>query len=231
MVPGLVDQWGEPIDTLPPPMKPKEKPCPDGKVKDAAGNCVDKPCSTFENRIKQVIDAEGGFVNALADSGGATDKGIAWKTWKENAKSVLGVEPTLDNLKNLTDAQAQQIYRHEFWDAISADQINDGDVRYLLFDFTVNSGKGNAVMTLQRVLNGVGFSLKVDGGMGEKTLNSLNNANQLELYTKLKKARIDFIENIPKKKPSQKKFMNGWLNRIRKFNQKDKEHMYNVNCN
>ena len=140
MMPGLLDQRGEPMDTLSPPIKPKEKPCLDGKVKDAAGNCVDKPCNQFENRVKQVINAEGGFVDDPADSGGATNKGIAWKTWKNNAKSVLGVQPTLDNLKNLTDAQAKQIYRHTFWDAISADQINDGDVRYLLFDFYVNSG-------------------------------------------------------------------------------------------
>ncbi len=240
----LIDERGEPLKEDPKKKKESGKeekdPCPDGKVKGSDGNCIDKPCNTFENRIKQVINTEGGFVNDPTDKGGATNKGIAWRTWKANAKSVLGVEPTLDNLKNLTDAQAKEIYRYKFWDAISADQINDGDVRYLLFDFYVNSGGGyikhngkihnGAITILQRVLNTLGNHLIIDGGMGLNTLKAINNTDPIELYNKLKQARIDFITDIPKKNHSQKKYLNGWLNRVKKFKQKDKEHKHNVNC-
>ena len=248
----LIDERGEPLREDPKKKKESGKeekdPCPDGKVKDSDGNCIDKPCNTFENRIKQVINTEGGFVNDPTDKGGATNKGIAWRTWQANAKSVLGVEPTLDNLKNLTDAQAKEIYRYKFWDAISADQINDGDVRYLLFDFYVNSGP-RSIKVLQKTLNMLGSTLKVDGGMGLKTLEAINLANPIQLYSKLKQARIDFLnDNVQKnvthylkrhpkaserdlKKYTQKRFINGWLNRVKKFKQKDKEHKYNVNCN
>ncbi len=230
----LIDERGEPLKEDPKKKKESGKeekdPCPDGKVKGSDGNCIDKPCNTFDNRIKQVINTEGGFVNRGTDKGGATNKGIAWDTWKANAKSVLGVEPTLDNLKNLTDAQAKEIYRYKFWDAIDADQINDGDVRYLLFDFYVNS-KGWAIKKIQRTLNTMGNHLIVDGGMGPNTLRAINKADPVQLYNGLKKARVDFFHKIVKNDSTQKANLKGWLNRMEIFKQKDKEHKYNANCN
>ena len=63
-------------------------------------NCnEDDDCNTFENAISKVLNTEGGFVDDPADPGGATNKGIAWKTWQSFAKSILGKEPTLQNLK------------------------------------------------------------------------------------------------------------------------------------
>ena len=161
----------------------------------------------------------------------------------------MGVEPTLDNLKNLTDAQAKEIYRHKFWDAISADQINDGDVRYLLFDFYVNSPVGS-IKTIQEVLNGLGESLVVDGRFGVKTLNAINKySSDIRLYNNFKEARYLFyqrkinasVNRYLKKYPSateknlknntKKRYENGWKNRVDKFNSKTKSSNENVNCN
>ena len=63
--------------------------------------CVKEDCNTFDERMKDLFKTEGGFVNDPADPGGATNKGISWVVWKQNAKSILGVKPTLENLKNL----------------------------------------------------------------------------------------------------------------------------------
>ncbi|WP_202115095.1 glycosyl hydrolase 108 family protein [Gilliamella sp. Pas-s27] len=69
-------------------------------------------CSLKFHRIsKIVLKHEGGYVNNPNDSGGATNKGIAWNTWVSYAKQDLGIEPTLENLKKLTDEQAEIIYR------------------------------------------------------------------------------------------------------------------------
>lgn len=95
----------------------------------------------------------------------------------------------------------------------------------------------------------LGSTLTVDGGIGLKTLEAINNTDPVQLYNRLKQARIDFLnDNVQKsvscylkKHPkatekelgenSLRRFINGWLNRVRKFKQKDKSHKYNVNCN
>ncbi|WP_053222550.1 glycosyl hydrolase 108 family protein [Roseivirga seohaensis] len=93
-------------------------------------------CSTFENRVENILKSEGGFVNNPDDKGGATNRGIAWNTWKENALKILGKEPTLDNLKNLSEADAKKIYKAKYWSKSGGENINDGDTRYFMFDFT-----------------------------------------------------------------------------------------------
>ena len=192
-------------------------------------DCTEKPCNEFDNRVDEVLNTEGGFVNDPDDLGGATNKGIAWDTWVQNAQSVLGIDPTLENLGNLTDQGAKDIYKNEYWDKINADDIDDGDIRFMLFDFYVNSGS-HAVKGVQRTLNSMGYNLTVDGGMGPNTLNAINSANQMDLYNNLKQTRIDFYNGIVQRNPSQSKFLNGWLNRINKFKDKTEEDNQDVNC-
>src|SRR5579864_2106367 len=70
----------------------------------------------FEKISKIVLLNEGGFVDDPNDSGGATNKGIAWATWQAYAKEDIGVEPTLANLKSLTNDQAKVIYLKRYWE-------------------------------------------------------------------------------------------------------------------
>ncbi len=66
----------------------------------AANFILECDCKTrFEKISKIVLLNEGGFVNDANDSGGATNKGIAWTTWQAYAKEDIGVEPTLIILK------------------------------------------------------------------------------------------------------------------------------------
>ncbi|MGV3593851.1 MAG: glycosyl hydrolase 108 family protein [Sediminibacterium sp.] len=94
--------------------------------------------------------------------------------------------PTLYNLQHLTDDQTKTLYKKLYWDPIHADQIIDGDLRFLLFDFFVNSG-GNAVKVLQRTINETGGApVAVDGVMGANTLNAINAINPITLYNNFK---------------------------------------------
>ena len=192
-------------------------------------DCSEKDCNKFENRVKEVLDSEGGFVDDPDDLGKATNKGISWATWQDFSQSVLGVDPTLDNLKNITIQDAEKIYHQEFWDKIDADEIIDGDIRFLLFDFYVNA-RGHAIKTLQRTLNGMGYNLDVDGGMGPNTLNAINSANQKDLYNNFKQSRIDYYNRLAQRVPSQQKWLNGWLNRVKMFKDKTEVNNEDVNC-
>ncbi len=60
--------------------------------------------------------------------------GITFRVFKENAKPLLKVEPTLQNLKNLTKDQAKTIYKTKCWDKTDGDEIKDKNVADLYID-------------------------------------------------------------------------------------------------
>jgi lysozyme family protein len=187
------------------------------------------PCNNFDYRVKSVLNTEGGFINDPKDPGGATNKGISWDTWQSSAQSILGLDPTLQNLQNLTENQAMEIYKTLYWDKVKADQINDGDLRYLIFDFNVNAG-ANAVKVLQRTLNQLGSNVSVDGGIGPETLTAINSTNKIDLYNAYKINRQAYYNNIVANNPSQSKWINGWTNRVNNFINKSVNFFTDVNC-
>jgi lysozyme family protein len=208
----------------------------------------EEDCNSFEKRVNHVLNSEGGFVNDPIDKGGATNRGISWDVWVENAQNILGKQPTLANLENLSAEEAKTIYKVKYWDKIFLDDIEDGDLRWLIFDFYVNSGS-NSIIVLQKVLNEMGHSLSVDGGLGPNTINAINETSSvIDLYNNFKEGRVIFIENIVQKdidrylkkhpvadendlrKITQLKFKNGWMNRISNFIEKTIQNFKDVNC-
>ncbi|MFN9999450.1 MAG: glycoside hydrolase family 108 protein [bacterium] len=176
-----------------------------------------------------MLNAEGPYTDDPDDSGGPTNRGISWDTWTTFALSMLGVEPTLDNLKKLTKEQALIIYKNQYWDRIKADQIEDGDLRYLLFDFNVTSGS-ISVKVLQRTINSLGGSIAIDGVIGNKTLALINSINSIELYNKFKLNRQLFYNELVIRRPKDAKYINGWTNRVNTFKNKTISKPKNVNC-
>ena len=80
-------------------------------------------------------------------------------------------------------------------------------------DWTVNSGAWG-LKKAQQTLNELGYNLVVDGIFGNKTLQALNTVDVnkfLEIYHN--KQRL-FYNNIVKNNQTQKKFLQGWLNRV-----------------
>ncbi len=219
----------------------------DACLDDGTGGGGEAECNSFEDRVNHVLNSEGGFVNDPIDRGGPTNRGISWDVWVENAQNILGKQPTLSNLENLSADDAKTIYKVKFWDKIYLDDIEDGDLRWLLFDFYVNSG-GNAIIVLQKELNKMGHSLSIDGVMGPNTINAINSSNIIGLYNNFKEGRRTFYEKIVqkdidrylKKHPSanenelqyntQLRFKNGWINRVNTFVEKTIQNLNNVNC-
>ena len=209
-----------------------------GKVKEEEkaeeSNEIEKS-SNFEKYQKKVFDHEGGFVDDPVDKGGATNKGIIFNTFKLYAKTDLGIEPTLKNLKALTNEQAAVIYQKRFWNPVRADEIKNASLAYALYDFNVNAGN-NAAKILQKVLNDMGETLIVDGKIGSKTVEVINSKNSKKLFEKYKQARIDYYQALvnasvaeykkdhPKAtekdllKNTQKKYEKGWKKRVNSIN-------------
>jgi lysozyme family protein len=172
----------------------------------------------FNSFFPTLLKHEGGFVNDPADPGGATNKGVTIATFRQFAKPLLNLEPTLDNLKVLTDEQAGKIYKKQYWDAIRGDDIPLQPLANIIFDFQVNAG-ANASRLFQRVLNNLGVvpALREDGVIGSGTLAALAKVDAKAVYAGYKQGRKDYYNNLVKQRPTLQKFLKGWLNRVDSF--------------
>ncbi len=170
----------------------------------------------FNTFFPTLLKHEGGFVDNPKDPGGATNKGVTMKTFESYARELLGEEPTLENLKALTDEQAGKIYKKMYWDRVKGDDLEPQELADIVFDFYVNAG-ANASKLLQRTLNDMGQAIAVDGGIGQQTLTAIKNVNPIELYQRYKQGRIEYYENLVERNPKLKVFLKGWLNRVNSF--------------
>lgn len=161
-------------------------------------------------------EKEGGFVNDPDDAGGATNMGVTLRTYTAYCKRKGYPRPTIERLKNLSEAQWQDIMRTLYWDVCRADDIQSQSVANLLVDWAVHSGTGTAVKHVQRLLG-----VKSDGLMGPITLASLNSVSPLPLFGQIKQDRLKFLgslcSGVDEQSVKNRKFLKGWINRVNSF--------------
>lgn len=155
-----------------------------------------------------ILRWEGGFVNDPDDLGGATNKGITMATFADYRKKRGQTVPTIDDLKNISDADWHEIFKTLYWDRWKADEIKSQAVANILVDWVWASGV-HGIKRPQRILG-----VTVDGLVGTKTLSYLNAADPKRLFEAIKADRIKFIDEICKVRPKNEKYRKGWLNRI-----------------
>ena len=114
---------------------------------------------TFEHALQNILKWEGGYVDNPDDPGGETKYGIS--------KSAY---PDLE-ISSLTEEQAAEIYRRDYWDVCGCDDLPAG-IDLIVFDCAVNQGPDFAVRTLQRAVGSA-----VDGLVGPKTLLAAKSAD------------------------------------------------------
>jgi len=115
----------------------------------------------FARALSLVLVHEGGYSNHPADPGGPTMKGIIQRVYDGYRRSRgLALRP----VREITQAELEEIYRRQYWDAVRADDLPPG-IDYVVFDGAVNSGPAQSAKWLQRALG-----LPADGQVGEVTL-------------------------------------------------------------
>ncbi len=154
-----------------------------------------------------IFSWEGKFVDHPNDRGGATNKGITYNTLKEWRASKGLPEPTIEDLKNLSTAEAEEIYRVMYWNDIKGDEIENQAIANLLCDWRVTSGVW-AIKHTQRALG-----LVDDGIVGNITISTLNNTDAHRVFLALWSKRKWMFEALAKD-PSQVVFLTGWLRRL-----------------
>lgn len=152
-----------------------------------------------------ILKWEGGFVDDPLDRGGATNKGITIGTFR----NFYGKDATVEQLKHITDEQWLHIFKSGYWDKWKADDIENQSIADIVVDWAWASGTVTSIKQVQKILG-----VAVDGIVGNDTLTAINIAGQRSLFVKIHSRRIEFVENIVKRDPSQARFLKGWKNRI-----------------
>lgn len=166
--------------------------------------------------IQVVLDHEGGFVNHKRDRGGPTNFGVTQKTYSH----YLGRKATLDDVRNMTEETAREIYERNYYTGPRIHTLPDPP-QTLVLDMAINHGPRNAIKMLQRVVNSAGFGpMTVDGVIGPMTRKGVEKAAKAmgkHFQNALVEERIRFYNRIVASDPSQKVFIKGWLNRAETF--------------
>lgn len=155
-----------------------------------------------------ILQWEGGFVNDPDDLGGATNKGITIGAFAEYKKRKGQKAPTVDDLKNISDAEWRDVFKSLYWDRWKADEIKNQSVANILVDWVWASGS-HGIKRPQRLLG-----VKADGIVGKQTIAALNAMDAATLFKMIKDDRAKFIDEICKARPKNEKYRKGWVNRI-----------------
>lgn len=158
--------------------------------------------------IPFILQWEGGFVNDPDDLGGATNKGITIGAFTEYKKRKGQKAPTVTDLKNISDAEWQDVFKSLYWDRWKADEIKNQSVANILVDWVWASGS-HGIKRPQRLLG-----VKADGIVGKQTIAAVNAMDAATLFKTIKDDRAKFIDEICKARPKNEKYRKGWMNRI-----------------
>ncbi len=165
--------------------------------------------------INEVIKREGGYVNHPADKGGPTNMGITQRT----LTMYLARETTVDDVKNLNQQTARDIYYMYYWVNTGVNLLPEL-IQPIVFDMVVNMGK-RGVKLLQTALENRGYYYDaIDGKIGPRTLLAAKSACEdlgNELLKTLVRRRVIYYEGLVKNDDTQRVFLSGWIARAESF--------------
>lgn len=162
---------------------------------------------------------EGHISNNPADHGGYTNAGITIGTWQNLAPKLLGISGTIDTLNAMTEAQWQTIVNH-FWNTVHASEIQNQGVANLLFQSYWGSnwyGPQRMIIAFNKKY-GTNFNVSISKPIiTPEVIKAINSKNGYEVCQLFWSARKEHFEAIVAADPSQKVWLNGWLNRLNDY--------------
>lgn len=157
----------------------------------------------FDKAFELVVGHEGGFTRDRRDRGNWTTGRIGQGELKGTKFGVSAMSyPDLD-IKNLTVAQAKEIYRRDYWDRTLCDLLPSG-IDYLVFDAAVNHGRKKSAQILQSAVGA-----NPDGVIGPRTLDQVQRTDTDRAMTEFVVNRQLFYTAIS----TWKHYKKGWTRR------------------
>ena len=138
----------------------------------------------FEKALEFLFPSEGGYGNDKDDKGGPTNMGVTQYTYNYYRRKH-NLQPK--DVKNITRDEAKKLYYEEYWMTSGADKVTDPRMGILLFDTAVLHGPQKA----KEFYNSSGGDIN-----------------------KFLEIRRKSYDSIVAKDSTQKKFYQGWQNRV-----------------
>ena len=158
---------------------------------------------------------EGGYDDDPADSGGVTNHGVSLAFLTDlfeqgeapflNSLGITGANR--ENIKKLTKEHAKALFKLAFWEKPKTYLLEDA-VAIAFYDTAVNCGAYRAAKLLQAAVGA-----EQDGIVGPKTRSLVKMYGSYSVAMNMIAKRDNFYRNLAEKRPKDKKFLKGWLNR------------------
>ncbi|MGJ3246670.1 MAG: glycosyl hydrolase 108 family protein [Elainellaceae cyanobacterium] len=185
---------------------PQPAPTPSTPPSPSPRSPFDDPDTLFAKALQFTVRWEGGYVNHPLDKGGSTNQGITQSTYDAyRIRNRWSTQP----VQSITHEEVCDIYRTLYWDAAQCDELKK-PLAIAHFDTAVNFGVQGAARFLQRALG-----VEADGIIGAKTRRALERSKTADIVRHYVQARIDYRYRRVTQDPSQRVFLQGWLNRDR----------------
>jgi lysozyme family protein len=156
--------------------------------------------NNFDKALAFTLLSEGLFSNDPNDPGGATMYGIILAEYQRfKGDPSLGPE----DLKQITIADRDTIYKQNYWLKTNADALPTG-VDLSIFDMAVTSGPTRSIKILQEMLG-----VMQDGLIGPNTFKAITQTDPVTLLHRLYIGQAKFYRSLA----TFKYFGNGWINR------------------
>lgn len=155
----------------------------------------------FDVAFDRLIKHEGGYSDDPRDLGNWTGGAVGVGELKGTKFGIAAHSYPYLDIKNLTLAQAKEIYRRDFWDIL-------GDahpaIKFQLFDAAVNHGRGNAIRFLQRAVR-----VADDGRWGQMSQSALMAMDHNDVLLRFVAYRLKFWAALQ----TFDTYGRGWTNR------------------
>ena len=160
--------------------------------------------TTFDTAFDRVFTNEGGFTEDRDDRGNWTSGIVGQGELKGTKFGISAMTyPALD-IRNLTKAEAKDIYRVDWWWALDMDKFRPA-MSYQMFDAALNHGMRSASKMLQRAVG-----VTADGVIGPQTRGTVSTTDLDDVLLTFLAERLEFMTHIR----TWGKYSKGWARRI-----------------
>lgn len=130
-----------------------------------------------ESLIKSILKYEGSvYTNDVNDPGGPTKYGWTLKSYRN-----IYPNATDDDIKNLTESEAIELYNKYWWEKYGCQYILSKKLSSSLFLAQINLGYFRPNKLIQELCNEFGdYNLIIDASLGPKSIEAINNCLPIE---------------------------------------------------
>ncbi len=109
-------------------------------------------------------------------------------------------------LKDITKADAQLIYKLDFYDQYRLEEINNPIIAKTMFHLFVNGRPNEMALLIQQGINKLGKKIDIDGTLGSMTIKAINKLDTEGKSQELNKKLIELRLELENKLKDHKKF-------------------------